>query len=137
MRRPVQRPSRVRIDGHALLELGRNSLAQAVPTAPRKPNIVSFAAGRQCRWSTYVKDVARPSCPARDHRRLTRRRNQACSFSHFVMKLFFAAPLSGLPSDPIAFGAHASRLHLVMKLFFAAPTSALPFFPTALLSQVS
>jgi hypothetical protein len=53
------------------------------------------------------------------------------------MKLLFAAPLSGLPSDPIAFGVHASRLHLAMKLFFAAPTSALPFFPTALLSQVS
>jgi hypothetical protein len=28
------------------------------------------------------------------------------------MKLFFAAPLSGLPSDPTALGAHASRLHL-------------------------
>jgi hypothetical protein len=36
------------------------------------------------------------------------------------MKPFFAAPLSGLPSDPIAFGAHASRLHFDMKLVFAA-----------------
>jgi hypothetical protein len=36
------------------------------------------------------------------------------------MKPFFAAPLSGLPSDPIAFGAHASRLHFAMKLVFAA-----------------
>jgi hypothetical protein len=26
------------------------------------------------------------------------------------MKLFFAAPLSALPSDPSALGAHASRL---------------------------
>jgi hypothetical protein len=26
------------------------------------------------------------------------------------MKLFFAAPLSGLPSDPIALGAQVSRL---------------------------
>jgi hypothetical protein len=67
----------------------------------------------------------------------TRRRNQACSLSHFAMKLLFAAPLSGLRSDPIAFGVHASRLHLAMKLFFAAPTSGLPFFPTALLSHVS
>jgi hypothetical protein len=53
------------------------------------------------------------------------------------MKLLFAAPLSGFPSDPIALGAHASRLHFSMKLFFAAPTSGLPFFPTALLSHVS
>jgi len=26
-----------------------------VPTARRKPNIVSFAAGRQCRWSTCTE----------------------------------------------------------------------------------
>src|SRR5262249_24036132 len=50
--------------------------------------------------------------------------------------LFFAAPLSGLPSEPIALGAHAYRLHFVMKLVFAAPASALPSLPTALLSQV-
>jgi hypothetical protein len=53
------------------------------------------------------------------------------------MKLLFAAPLSGLPSDPIALGAQASRLHFVRKLFFAAPASGLPFLPTALLSHVS
>jgi hypothetical protein len=58
------------------------------------------------------------------------------SRSHFAMKLFFAAPLSGLPSDPTAFGAQASRLHLARKLFFAAPASGLPSFPTALLSHV-
>jgi hypothetical protein len=52
------------------------------------------------------------------------------------MKLFFAAPLSALPSDPIALGAHASRLHFAMKLFFAAPASGLPAFDTALLSHV-
>jgi hypothetical protein len=53
------------------------------------------------------------------------------------MKLLFAAPLSGLPSDPMALGAHVSRLHFVIKLLFAAPTSDLPFLPTALLSHVS
>jgi len=53
------------------------------------------------------------------------------------MKLLFAAPLSGLPSDPTALGAHASRLHFTRKLFFAAPTSGLPFLPTALPAQVS
>jgi len=52
------------------------------------------------------------------------------------MKLFFAAPLSGLPSDPIALGAQTSRLHFLMKLFFAAPASGLPAFDTALLSHV-
>jgi hypothetical protein len=52
------------------------------------------------------------------------------------MKLFFAAPLSGLPSDPTAFGAQASRLHFVMKLVFAAPASGLPSLETALLSHV-
>src|SRR5262249_44621533 len=51
------------------------------------------------------------------------RRAQTCSLSHFAMKLFFAAPASGLPSDPIALGSHASPLHLAMKLFFAAPAS--------------
>src|SRR6516165_12715361 len=53
------------------------------------------------------------------------------------MKLLFAAPLSGLPSDPTALGAQASRLHFVMKLLLAAPTSGLPFLPTALLAHVS
>jgi len=52
------------------------------------------------------------------------------------MKLFFAAPLRGLPSDPIALGPQASRLHFLMKLFFAAPASGLPAFDTALLSHV-
>src|SRR5262245_17217341 len=52
------------------------------------------------------------------------------------MKLFFAAPLSGLPSDPIAFGSHASRLHFARKLVFAAPLSSRPSFPTALLAHV-
>src|SRR5262249_1157501 len=52
------------------------------------------------------------------------------------MKLFLAAPLSGLPSDPIALGPQASRLHLAMKLFLAAPASGLPSFDTALLAHV-
>src|SRR6516225_3639070 len=55
---------------------------------------------------------------------------------HFVMKLFFAAPLSGLPSDPTALGAQASRLHLARKAVRAAPASSRPSFPTALLSHV-
>jgi hypothetical protein len=52
------------------------------------------------------------------------------------MKLFFAAPLSGLPSEPTALGAHASRLHFAMKLVLAAPASGLTSFVTALLSHV-
>src|SRR5213078_2319802 len=52
------------------------------------------------------------------------------------MKLFLAAPLSGLPSDPTAFGSQASRLHFATKLVFAAPASGLPSFETALLSHV-
>src|SRR5262249_29105401 len=52
------------------------------------------------------------------------------------MKLFLAAPLSGLPSDPIALGSQASRLHFAMKLVLAAPASGLPSFDTALLSHV-
>src|SRR6516225_5984040 len=52
------------------------------------------------------------------------------------MKLFFAAPLSRLPSDPTALGAHASRLHLARKEVRAAPASSRPFFPIALLSHV-
>src|SRR6516165_11390311 len=52
------------------------------------------------------------------------------------MKLFFAAPLSGLPFDPTALGAHASRLHLARKAVRAAPASSRPFFPTALPSHV-
>src|SRR5512132_3949022 len=51
------------------------------------------------------------------------------------MKLVLAAPASGLPSLPIAFDSHASRVHFVMKLFSAAPASALPSLPIALLRQ--
>src|SRR5262249_17039276 len=50
------------------------------------------------------------------------------------MKLFFAAPLSGLPSDPMALGAHTSRLHFARKEVRAAPASSRPFFPIALFS---
>src|SRR6202045_2756113 len=35
--------------------LDLNGVATSVPTARRKPNIVSFAAGRQCRWSTCTE----------------------------------------------------------------------------------
>lgn len=59
------------------------------------------------------------------------------SFSHLVIKLFLAAPLSGFPSLPTAFGAQASSLHFFTKLVFAAPVSGLPSFPTALVSQVA
>jgi hypothetical protein len=67
---------------------------------------------------------------------LIRHDGQACSFWHFAMKLFLAAPLSGLPSDPIALGSQASRLHFATKLVLAAPASGLPSFDTALLSHV-
>ena len=53
------------------------------------------------------------------------------------MKLFFAAPLSGLPSDPIGLGSQALRLHLAMKEVRAAPASSRPSFPIALLAHVS
>jgi hypothetical protein len=52
------------------------------------------------------------------------------------MKLFFAAPFKGLPSDPSALGVQVSLLHFVTKLVFAAPASGLPSFPIALLSHV-
>ena len=61
---------------------------------------------------------------------------QPCSLSHFAMKLFFAAPLSGLPSEPTALGAQASRLHFVRKLVLAAPARGFPFLSTALVSHV-
>jgi hypothetical protein len=54
---------------------------------------------------------------------------------HFVMKLFLAAPCSGLPSALTALLPQVSRLHLRTKLIFAAPWSALPLAPTAWLSQ--
>jgi hypothetical protein len=54
---------------------------------------------------------------------------------HFVMKLFLAAPCSGLPSALTALLLQASRLHLRTKLIFAAPCSGLPLAPTAWLSQ--
>jgi hypothetical protein len=53
------------------------------------------------------------------------------------MKLFFAAPLSGLPSLLMALPSQASDLHFFMKLFFAAPESALPSLLTAMLSQLA
>ena len=58
-------------------------------------------------------------------------------FSHFAMKLFFAAPESGLPSALTALVAHKSAMHFFMKDVFAAPARGLPSLPTALLSQVS
>jgi hypothetical protein len=56
-------------------------------------------------------------------------------FWHFFMKLFFAAPKSGLPSLPTALIWHASFLHFLTKLVFAAPASGLPSLPIAWLSQ--
>jgi hypothetical protein len=53
------------------------------------------------------------------------------------MKLFFAAPDSGLPSALTALVAQLSAIHFFMKDVFAAPASAFPSLPTALLSQVS
>src|SRR5580765_3470554 len=51
------------------------------------------------------------------------------------MKLFLAAPASGLPSLLTALPSHASCLHFLTKLDFAAPASGLPSFPIALVSQ--
>ena len=53
------------------------------------------------------------------------------------MKLFLAAPASGLPSALTALGVQASCLHFFRNEVLAAPASALPSLPTALLSQVS
>src|SRR4029079_6679751 len=58
-------------------------------------------------------------------------------FSHFFMKLVFAAPESGLPSALTALFAHASAMHFFMNDVFAAPASGLPSLPTALVSQAS
>src|SRR5258707_2707665 len=58
-------------------------------------------------------------------------------FSHFFMKLVFAAPESGLPSWLTALVAQGSAVHFFMNEGLAAPASGLPSFPTALLSQVS
>jgi|SRR5580658_9775816 hypothetical protein len=54
---------------------------------------------------------------------------------HFAMKLFLAAPCSGLPSALTALLAQASRLHFLMKLVLAAPWSGWPAALTAWLSQ--
>src|SRR5262245_19706586 len=53
------------------------------------------------------------------------------------MKLFSAAPLSSLPSDPTALGVQASFLHLLMDAVLAAPDSGLPSALTALAAQLS
>src|SRR6476661_5871927 len=58
-------------------------------------------------------------------------------FSHFFMKLVFAAPESGLPSWLTALVAQVSAMHFFMNEVLAAPASGLPSLPTALLSQVS
>src|SRR5690242_10998990 len=51
------------------------------------------------------------------------------------MKLFLAAPASGLPLLPMALPSQASCLHFFMKLVLAAPASGLPSLPMALVSQ--
>src|SRR5262249_26892985 len=53
------------------------------------------------------------------------------------MKLFLAAPESGLPSLLTALDSHASSLHFLMKLVLAAPERGLPSLLTALLAQDS
>jgi hypothetical protein len=54
---------------------------------------------------------------------------------HFFVKLFLAAPDSGLPSALTALPSQASRLHLFTKLVLAAPDSGLPSALIALVSQ--
>src|SRR4051794_31130278 len=51
------------------------------------------------------------------------------------MKLFFAAPASGLPSLLLAFGSQASFLHFFTKAALAAPARGLPSLLTAWGSQ--
>src|ERR1700687_4076152 len=58
-------------------------------------------------------------------------------FSHFFMKLVFAAPESGLPSWLTALVEQVSAMHFFTNEVLAAPASGLPSLPTALLSQVS
>src|SRR5262249_49555314 len=53
------------------------------------------------------------------------------------MKLFSAAPLSGLPSEPTALGVQASFLHLLIDAVLAAPESGLGSALTALAAQLS
>ena len=57
------------------------------------------------------------------------------SFWHFFIKLFFAAPLSGLPSLLTAFGSQDSFLHFFTNAVFAAPASGFPSLPSARASQ--
>src|SRR5262245_64095909 len=52
------------------------------------------------------------------------------------MKLFLAAPYSGLPSLLTALASQASFLHFFTKLVLAAPWAGLPSAAIALLSQV-
>jgi uncharacterized membrane protein len=66
------------------------------------------------------------------------------SFSHFLMKLFLAAPASGLPFLSMALAAQAgaaaalvSFSHFLMELALAAPARGLPFLSMALASQVA
>jgi hypothetical protein len=58
-------------------------------------------------------------------------------FSHFFMKLVFAAPESGLPSALTALVAQESAMHFFMNEVLAAPASGLPSLPIALVSHVS
>src|SRR3954447_10265399 len=56
--------------------------------------------------------------------------------SHFFIKLFLAAPASGLPSALTALGAQASALHFFMNEVLAPRARALPSLPTALFARV-
>src|SRR4029077_5463218 len=78
--------------------------------------------------------------PSRRFERVDRRsfvpgRLRQAAFLHFAMKLFLAAPCSGLPSLLTALLSQASLLPLFMKLVLAAPWSAFPSLPIAWLSQ--
>jgi hypothetical protein len=59
----------------------------------------------------------------------------SCIDLAFLIKLFFAAPLKGLPSLPTAFGSQASFLHFLTNAVFAAPESGLPSLPMACVSM--
>src|SRR3954447_15449100 len=57
--------------------------------------------------------------------------------SHFFIKLFLAAPASGLPSALTALGAQASALHFFMNEGLAAPARDLASLPPPLFSKFS
>jgi hypothetical protein len=59
------------------------------------------------------------------------------ALSHFLRKLVFAAPESGLPFLSIALGSRVSLAHFETKLVKAVPAKGLSSLPIALLRHES